>query len=425
MAAPSPHDTAWLDALAHLTLQLGRILLLNGSDTEQVQLSVCRFAAAFGAEANLLVSYEAVLVTLAAGGDIRTKIGYRVPGMGVGMSAIQAINRLVDDAARGRLHLDDVEPALDAIEHHSPAYPQWLVAVALGVTAASLSRLFGGDWLACVAAGLAGSIGTWVRIQLGRHHVNPILAAFALALLSGTVGGIVIRFGASNTPDLPLVAPAMILVPGVPLINGALDMIRNHVTIGLSRLGFAFIVVLAIALGLFGAMRLTNVAVPLDSPTLTIALPDDALFSALAAGGYALLFNVPVRMAWACGICGVASHTLRTLLFHLGMNMITGTLIGALVVGFLAQGFSRYFRAPAVALAFPGVVAMVPGSYAFRAVLGTLQIAQATATGTTVAETLALSATVGLMTGAIAVGVAAPALLVPSRPSGQPRPSIR
>jgi uncharacterized membrane protein YjjB (DUF3815 family) len=109
----------------------------------------------------------------------------------------------------------------------------------------------------------------------------------------------------------------------------------------------------------------------------------------------------------------VASHTLRTLLFHFGLDLITGTLIGALVVGFLAQGFAHRFRAPAVALAFPGVVAMVPGAYAFRAVFGTLQIAEGTAA--TVSETLSLSATVGLMVGAIAVGVAAPALLVPAR----------
>ena len=134
MPEPFPQDAAWLDTLAHVTLQLGRILLSNGSDTEQVQVSLTRFAAAFGADANLLVTYEAVLVSLAAGGHIRTKVGHRVPGMGVGMAAIEAINRLVDDADNGRLRLDDVPSALDAIEHRSPTYPRWLVAIALGVT---------------------------------------------------------------------------------------------------------------------------------------------------------------------------------------------------------------------------------------------------------------------------------------------------
>lgn len=335
------------------------------------------------------------------------------------MSAIEAVNHLVDDAEAGRLRLDDVQSALEAIEHRSSTYPGWLVAVALGVTAGSLSRLFGGDLFACLAAGLAGTVGTSVRLQLARRHVNPVLMAFIVALLSGIVGGVAIKFGHSSTPALPLVAPAMILVPGVPLINGILDMIRSHVTIGMSRLGFASLIVLAIALGLFGATQLTSVVVPVNAPTSTIGVAEDALFSALAAGGFALLFNVPLRMAWACCVCGVASHTLRTLLFHSGIDLIAGTLIGALVMGFLAQGFARQFRAPAVALAFPGVVAMVPGAYAFRAIFGILQIAQGAATAATVTETLSLLATAGLMIGAIAVGVATPALFV------MPRSSIR
>ena len=419
MTESAPNDAAWLDTLAHLTLQLGRILLQNGCDTEQTRELVTRFAASFGVEANLLMHYEAVLVTLAAHEHFRTKIGHRLPGIGVGMSAIEAANRLVDDAGSGRLQLADVQTTLDAIEHRAPAYPRWLVTAALGITALGLSRLFGGDWIASVAAGLAGAVGTCVRLELGRRHVNPVLAAFAVALLSGIVGGCSIRLGSSVTPALSLIAPAMILVPGVPLINGILDMIRNHVTIGLSRLGFAAIMVLAIALGVTVAARLTGVDVPVAQAAIGIGVVQDAIFSALAAGGFAMLFNVPARMAWACGACGVASHTLRTFLSHMGIDLVLGTLAGAFAAGILAQVFARYFRAPAVALAFPGVVAMVPGAYAFRAVFGALQLTDATVATATVIETLSLATTVGLMLGAIAIGIGAPALLLPIRSSAQ------
>jgi hypothetical protein len=88
------------------------------------------------------------------------------------------------------------------------------------------------------------------------------------------------------------------------------------------------------ALGVFAATQVTRVNVPVGSSPVTIDVPQDALFSALAAGGFALLFGVPARMAWACAVCGVASHTLRTSLFYFGMNLITGTLIGALLAGF-------------------------------------------------------------------------------------------
>ena len=118
-------------------------------------------------------------------------------------------------------------------------------------------------------------------------------------------------------------------------------------------------------------------------------------------------------IAWACVVCGVASHTTRTLCMHLGLDILSGTLIGALAAGFLAQGFARHFRAPAVAFAFPGVVAMIPGAFAFRVVIGCLQIVEAGAAAPTalVTETLALSVSCLLMVAAIAVGIAAPLIL--------------
>jgi uncharacterized membrane protein YjjB (DUF3815 family) len=220
----------------------------------------------------------------------------------------------------------------------------------------------------------------------------------------------------------------MIIMPGVPLINGVQDMIRNHMTLGISRLGFAFLVTTAIAFGLLVATVVTGVTIPVDEPPLAIGIPQDAIFSALAALGYAFLFNVPARVAWACVLCGVASHTTRTLCVHLGIDIISGTLIGALAAGFLAQGYARYFEAPAAAFAFPGVVAMVPGAYAFRAVLGSLQIAHGAPALPLVTETLSLGIAVVLMVVAIAVGIAAPALLfVPPharRTTTFPRPGL-
>jgi uncharacterized membrane protein YjjB (DUF3815 family) len=205
----------------------------------------------------------------------------------------------------------------------------------------------------------------------------------------------------------------MILVPGVPLINGIQDMIKNHMTVGLARLALGAMITLSIAVALFVATVVTGAKIPVNESSVLISLSEDALFSALAAGGYLFLFNVPPQIAWACIVCGVASHTGRTLCLHLGIDIVSGTLIGAAAVGFLAQCFARYFRAPAVAFSFPGVVAMVPGAYAFRAVIGWFQIVAAGSGAPTalVTDTLALSFSCLLMVAAIAIGVAAPLIL--------------
>jgi uncharacterized membrane protein YjjB (DUF3815 family) len=57
--------------------------------------------------------------------------------------------------------------------------------------------------------------------------------------------------------------------------------------------------------------------------------------------------------------------------------------------------------------AFPGVVAMVPGSYAFRTGMGALEIMRQAshASDALVAETLSLAIATTVMTAAIAIGL--------------------
>jgi len=403
-----------IEDVAHQTLHVGRLLLGIGADTAEVQESMVRFAAAFGCAAHLVVTYEALLLTVVSGDQFRTKISHRVPAMNVNMAAVAAVSNLLGEVEAGRWRLSDAQKQLGDVEDRSPVYGRWLIVIALGLTAASLARLFGGDWPTFWVSWLAGSLGMWLRQMLGRRGFNLFFIPFAAALLSGVIGGAAVLLGVSATPALCLVAPGMIIVPGVPLVNALQDMIKNHMTVGLARLGLGSLITLAITFGLFAAMSLTGAKIPVEAPLRLLPIPEDALFSALAALGYLFLFNVPARIAWACVVCGVASHTARTLCLHLGVDIVSGTLIGALAVGFLAQGFARHFRAPAVAFAFPGVVAMIPGAFAFRAVIGCLQIVHTGAAAATalVTETLALAATCLLMVAAIAVGIVAPLILI-------------
>ena len=414
-------DPESLEELAHLTLSLGRLLLASGADTDQVQKEMLRFAAGFESEARLLITYEGILLTLVWGERFRTKVGHRLPAMNVNMAAVAELSRLVTKVENHQLDLVETRKALEDIEHRPPNYNRWIIVVMLGLTAGSLARLFGADWPAFWIAWLSGSVGTWLRQDLGRRGFNLFFIPFAAALVSGVISGLAVLSGLSTTPTLCLVAPGMIIMPGVPLVNSVHDMITNHMSLALDRLVLGIAVTLAIAFGLFVAGILTGSHIPVDVASAAISVPEDALFSALAALGYLVLFNVPARIAWAGVICGVASHTTRTLLVHFGIDIVIGTLIGALAANFFAQAFARQFKAPAVAFAFPGVVAMVPGAYAFRAWVGCVEIVHAGASAPMpiVTETLSLIATCVLMVAAIAIGIAAP--LIPRAAAAQAR----
>ena len=107
-----------------------------------------------------------------------------------------------------------------------------------------------------------------------------------------------------------------------------------------------------------------------------------------------------------------------------GLDITSATLLGATVAGLFARLCARACRVPPVIFALPGVVAMVPGSYAFRAGIGGVELMRqgASASFQLGAETLSLVITAVLITVAIAIGLTL-ALSIPPEKSAFPHPS--
>ena len=53
-----------------------------------------------------------------------------------------------------------------------------------------------------------------------------------------------------TTSEVALATSVLFLIPGVPLINGVIDIVEGHVLIGCSRLIGALLLILCIAVGL-------------------------------------------------------------------------------------------------------------------------------------------------------------------------------
>lgn len=139
----------------------------------------------------------------------------------------------------------------------------------------------------------------------------------------------------------------------------------------------------------------------------------DGLWSGIAALGFAILFNVPVRTLPGCLVVGAVGHALRTLLMQTGlMGIEAGTLIGATAVGFLSLKFAQRWRTPPTVFSVSGAIPMVPGVFAYEAMLGLLRIATQPDPGMDVFSATAVNAIkTALILGAIAGGITAPGLL--------------
>ncbi len=411
-------DREALRDVIDLALWAGQLLLQHGAESEQIEQTIHRLGTALGCDwMDILVSPNVIAVTTISGEEFRTKIR-RVVGLRVNLTIVSAINRLTRRVQSGELNRFDTRRELMRISSIHSHYNRWLVVAWVGLACAAFARLFGADWSAFTATFLAASAGMVVRQELTRLHYNPFLVVIATAFAAGLFASAAVRLDTTATPRAVLAASVLLLVPGVPLINSAEDLIKGHMVTGIVRGITGLLYSFAIALGLLLAIQLMGVPITAFQVARGLAPPaplEDAMWSAIAATGFALLFNVPVRTVVGCAFLGAIGHGSRTLLVSGGMGLEAATLVSATLVGFIGAAFARYWNTPSSVYTFSGAIPMVPGVLAFQAMIGLLRVAAAepgVASAAAFSDVGIVVIKTALILGAIAVGIAAPSLLV-------------
>jgi uncharacterized membrane protein YjjB (DUF3815 family) len=146
-----------------------------------------------------------------------------------------------------------------------------------------------------------------------------------------------------------------------------------------------------------------------------ISLFGKGMWAGFAALGFAILFNVPQRtllIIWGLGAIGGWT---KFLLLGLEVNIALSSLVGASLIGVLSVYAAHGKQAPPLVFSIPSVIPMVPGAFAYRMMLGMMDLAGSTANSDQYLKTLAETTNNGLkalfILIAISAGVAIPMLV--------------
>jgi uncharacterized membrane protein YjjP (DUF1212 family) len=126
--------------------------------------------------------------------------------------------------------------------------PHWILLL-VGLANASFCKLFGGDWLAVGLVFVATLAGFFTRQQMQRKHINHFIVFTISAFVASMCASTTLLFD-SATAEIAIAASVLFLIPGVPLINGVIDIVEGHTLTGGSRLIQAFLLIICIAVGL-------------------------------------------------------------------------------------------------------------------------------------------------------------------------------
>jgi uncharacterized membrane protein YjjB (DUF3815 family) len=200
----------------------------------------------------------------------------------------------------------------------------------------------------------------------------------------------------------------MVLVPGPHVLNGAMDLLALRITLGIARLGYATLVLAAIATGLILGLGFGGHTLPLSGVAAAVPLSADVLAAGVAAACYPIYFSMPYKMIGWPIVAGMAAHALHwwaTTVWHL--SLASSAFLACLLVGTALMPVSHKLRIPFAGIGFAAVVSMVPGVYVFRTLSGLAQLPTSTSPEL-VAATMSNAATAALVVTAMALGLVIP-----------------
>lgn len=358
-------------------------LMAVGAQTSRIVINTQRIAVAWGFNASLLIFTKTLSITLTDSHSRHTftYVG-KTPALPLNFNTNMRLSQLswrVHDKsltlAEMKRHFSDIV----TMRRESPLTVLLLAACAN----ACFCRLFDGNLTSMAIVWVATLAGFFIRQQLIRLKMNIFGVFTVCSFISTMIGCTDYLFFHGGTEDMSLATSMLYLVPGVPIINGVMDIIDRHELNGIARLTHALLLVVCIALGLTATIMITHVS-PFNftrvvRPDVLQAAIIDGLFAAIAGLGFAIISNPPRKALAVCALLACVGHGIRYFLMHhhsIMMDQASASTIAGVAIGLLSILFARRIQCPAECFAFPALLPMVPGMFAYKAVRDIINIVQ-------------------------------------------------
>ncbi len=109
---------------------------------------------------------------------------------------------------------------------------------------------------------------------------------------------------------------------------------------------------------------------------LAVSLIQKGCWAAVATLGFSILFNVPKYALPYCALIGAFGYALRAALTSGGLGMVSATLCATLPICVVATIMAQRYGVSGALFAVGPAIPLVPGSYAYKAVMGIVMVAE-------------------------------------------------
>lgn len=239
-----------LSQICGLLSDIAVLLISNGANSARAKRNISRVADAYGYKIDPFFSHSAIVLTVEEkiSGRKRTVVK-NISHYHVNYSIVSEISILTWDIYERQLSLHHIENRIEQISKIEP-YAEWFKILMIAVATAALSQIFDGNIFDFFVAFAAAAIGFIGRKILIKNKYNTYICWLFAAFVSASVVNICRRLGLEHYQGA-LTACVLWLIPGVPLINGFLDILENNIVSGWAKTAMGIMMIFMIAVGFY------------------------------------------------------------------------------------------------------------------------------------------------------------------------------
>jgi len=369
-----------------LVLRMGEAMIATGAPVADVTVALLRLAAAYGVtNCQVDITFISISASIDRDDDPITKM--RVINVRTSdYSRLAELFAMVDQAAAGRLPLQEAHVRLEQVLRAPHPYRRWVVTMALGTMAAGIAGLLGGGWqVALVAALTTGVIDRTLRVL--RRWGLPYLFQQAAGAAIATVVAIVLLWGQDTfgwdrdvlPPSLVVASGIVVLLAGMQLVGAAEDAISGYPLTAAAKSFEVALYTVGLVVGIGFVLDLgRRLGVPLYIGDVFGNAPSglvQVLCGCVIAGSWAVASYARVRSVGIITLIGGLAAGTYFVLSEVWFGPAGSAFFAALVVGLIAGLVGDRGRLPAFVISVCGVTPMLPGLSIYAAMFSFIESA--------------------------------------------------
>ncbi len=369
-------------ARVDLYMKLGMMLYEAGASVHRTIDSVRYCAQTFGDnDIHVFVNYEAIEVSRRDGNYTHLRMHALSAPFKINAAVLHKISRLLTSSRESGDGSGIVTGKLQAIINQPPVAPKLLTTISVGVACGAFALMNHADLSALWIVPVASALGFSTKISAIVRTGNLYLAVLLSTIVTAGVAFLLLKLTGSATPETAIISSVLFLVPGSILINGGLDILRNHTVCGIARVTSVLVQMLIITGVLLVPLSMISMApgTQVVAPSAWTAIFISVVASGIATLGFSLMMNVPRAALLGTMVIGGFARAILDIAVLYHFDPILSVFAAMTVATLLAFVMGRMTRVSEVVIAVVVAIPMVPGIASINGIKGLFHLAHASA----------------------------------------------